>query len=316
MNYPPVTVLTLMYNTNSKYVFEGIQSVQRNKYPNLEHIIMDDCSPNQTHSLEVENWIKENNYPCRFIRNSTNQGVSKNLNQIISIAKGKYLMGCCDDILADDRIIKDVELFEQLSKEYAIVFGFSQSIDSESRLLPIMSPNIPLVENDNYFDALSKMGNFISGPAVTMRKEALRSVGGYDENFIVEDYDMWMRLSFAGYKFRVRPAVLIYYRELAGSLSSHPRITLDVLKIKAKFPDKIPMKSVFDQQLQILLKKKDDEKIKQIITLYKTLFPSNVFIRLFQLANFRFFQANLLSMKFRMGRMLLDIKHFRSKTSR
>ncbi|MCW3078449.1 MAG: glycosyltransferase [Bacteroidetes bacterium] len=310
MIYPPVTVLTLMYNTNPKYIIEAIESVQRNNYPNLEHIIMDDCSPDQNPSIEVENWIKENNYNCRFIRNPVNQGVSKNLNQIISIAKGKYLIGCCDDVLADDRILKDVEIFEQLSDDYAIIFGFSQSMDAESRLLPKMSPNMPVVENENYFKELSERGNFISGPAVTMRKEALRAIGGYGENLIVEDYDMWMRLSNAGYKFKLRPAILIYYRELKGGLSSHPRITLDVLKIKSKFPNRIPLKSVFDQEIQNLLNNKETEKLKQVISLYKECFPSYKFIRLFDMVHFTFFQSNLLSLKLLIGKSVLRLNSY------
>lgn len=308
MKYPPVTVLTLMYNTNAKYIIEGIRSVQRNNYPNLEHIIMDDCSPDATHSNTVEKWIKDNNYPCRFIRNSVNQGVSKNLNQIISIAKGKYLVGCCDDVLADDRIFKDVEIFEQLPDEYAIIMGFSQSIDADSNLLPIMSPNIPPVENENYFNELAAKGNFISGPAVTMRKEALRAIGGYDENLIVEDYDMWMRLSNAGYKFKARPAILIYYRELKGGLSSHPRIPMDVLKIKSKFPENIPLKSVYDQELQILLRRNDTAQVNQLIALYEETFKSYLFIRVLKFVHFKTLRLFLLSLKFTVGSIVLDIK--------
>lgn len=304
MNYPLVTVLTLMYNTKAEYIIEAIESVKRNNYPNIEHIIMDDCSPDEGPRNAVEKWVKENNYSCTYIKNAANQGVSKNLNDIISMAKGKYLVGCCDDVLVDDRIVKDVELFESLTDDYAIIFGFSQSIDAHSNLLPTMSPNIPVVDNDNYFKALVERGNFISGPAVTMKREALMSIGGYDGKLIVEDYDMWMRLSSAGYKFKVRPAILIYYRELKGSLSGHPQVYIDVLKIKAKFKDRIPFKSILDQELKRQLMLKEKEKVKEIISLYKKLFPTDIFLRVFLLSYFAFLRSGLLAIKFSIGRFL------------
>ena len=40
---PLVTVFTLIYNTNPKYVIEAIESVRANNYSNLQHIIIDDC---------------------------------------------------------------------------------------------------------------------------------------------------------------------------------------------------------------------------------------------------------------------------------
>lgn len=309
MNYPLVTVLTLIYNTPPEYLIEGIKSVQRNNYPNVEHIFIDDCSPDPGPKTVLKKWISDNNYKCRFIEHEVNQGVSRNLNEIISIANGKYLMGCCDDVLADDRIFKDVELFETLSDEYAIVFGFSQSIDAQSRLLPKMSPNIPVVESENYFNELAIMGNFISGPAVTMRKDALKAIGGYDENLIVEDYDMWMRLSDAGYKFKVRPAVLIYYRELKGSLSSHPRIPIDLLRIKAKFGNKVPLKSAFDQQLLALLKQGPDQSVKEVMNFYTECFKSYLFARLLKLAHFRAPRRMLLNAKLQAGSLVMKLRN-------
>lgn len=310
MKYPPVTVLTLMYNTNPNYIIEAIQSVQRNNYPNLEHIIMDDCSPDQNPSIAVEKWIKDNNYECRFIRNLVNQGVSKNLNDIIGMAKGKYLFGCCDDVLADDRIMKDVELFEELPDDYAIVCGFSQMIDAESRLLPIMSPNMPVVENDNYFTELINRGNFISGPAATMRADALKAIGGYDLNLMVEDYDMWLRLSHAGYKFKIRPAILMYHRLLPGGLSFHPKINLDRLKAKLKYPTRFPLKSILDQEIKSALKNRQAEFLEQIITLYKDCFPDYAFINFFETARYNFLRSNLLSLKFLIGNTVLKIKKY------
>lgn len=307
MKYPLVTAFTFIYNTNPEYIIQAIKSFQRNNYPNIEHIIIDDCSPDQNPSIAVEKWIKENNYECKFIRNPVNQGVSQNLNDIIAMARGKYLVGCCDDVLADDRIIGDVELLEGLPDDYAVVFGFSQEIDSEGKLLPIISPNPPTVKDDNYFEELVK-GNFISGPTVTMRTEALKAVGGYDKSLIVDDYYMWMRLSYTGYKFKMRPAITAYYRVHGQGLSYNPRLNLDVLKIRSKYPDRIPLKSMFDQEIRALLKQHETKKADEVIALYEESFRSYAFAKWLRIVRISGLRSALLFLKQKIGGVMLAFK--------
>ena len=300
MNYPLVTVMTLMYNTKASYVIEGIQSVIRNGYPNVEHIFIDDCSPDPSYSNEVERWIKENNYPCIFIRNEFNQGVSKNLNDIIRIAKGKYLIGCCDDILADNRIFKDVELFESLPDDYAVIVGYSQSIDADGHLLPIISPNPPRPKDDNFFNYLIK-DNIIPGPATTTKRSILESIGGYSVGILPEDYDLWLRLSYQGFKFKVRPEILIYYRVLSTSLSNHPRLYMDVFRVKAKFPDRINLKFFLDSELKNVLIRGEKDKCQEIIGFYKDQFPKSIFIKLLEVVRFKIIRLILLNCKYIIG---------------
>ena len=69
---PLVSVVTLMYNTG-KYVVQTLESVKSQNYPNVYHIIVDDCSSDNSIEL-VEGWIKQNNYPCHFIKNEKNKG--------------------------------------------------------------------------------------------------------------------------------------------------------------------------------------------------------------------------------------------------
>lgn len=307
MNYPLVTVMTLMYNTKASYVIEGIQSVIRNGYPHVEHIFIDDCSPDQSHSLEVENWIKENKYPCIFIRNEVNQGVSKNLNHIIHTAKGKYLIGCCDDILADDRIFKDVELFERLPDDYAVIVGYSQSIDAEGNLLPIISPNPPTPKDDNFFNYLIK-DNIIPGPATTTKRSILESVGGYSVGILPEDYDLWLRLSHQGFKFKVRPGILIFYRVLSTSLSNHPKLYMDVFRVKAKFPDRINLKFFLDEEIKRVLISDEQDKYKEIIKFYKEQFPKSWFIKLLDGLRFKTLRLALLNAKYFIGSLIQKMK--------
>lgn len=267
MNTPLVTVFSLIYNTNPEYTIQVLECIRRNNYPNLQHIIIDDCSPDQRPSQVVEAWVKENNYPCEFYRHERNMGVTKTLNEILQKAKGKYLIGCSDDLLSDDRIRGDVELMEKLPEDYAITFCISQDMNAEGDLLPFFSPGVAVPRDDNYFGLLLE-NNFISAPGVTMRTDSIRKAGGFDENLVVEDYDMWLRLSHAGYKFKLQPKVGAYYRVHAGGVSTKLRVLLEAYVIRCKYDYLPKVKVLLIQEIERTFAHKEYDLMKELIRLY------------------------------------------------
>ena len=60
-------------------------------------------------------------------------------------------------------------------------------------------------------------GNFVPAMATLIRLDALRAVGGYDENLTYEDYDMWLRLANR-FRFEYLPAKLANYRQVSTSM--------------------------------------------------------------------------------------------------
>lgn len=61
-------------------------------------------------------------------------------------------------------------------------------------------------------------------PSVVMRREALESVGGYQETSWAEDYDLWLRLDAAGFSLEKLPSVLLRWRQREGRLTwTHAR---------------------------------------------------------------------------------------------
>lgn len=84
---PLVTVVTVTYNS-AKYVREAIESILNSTYTNLELILGDDCSTDNTWEI-----IKEFNDP-RIVayRNDTNLGEYPNRYMAIALARGEYLI--------------------------------------------------------------------------------------------------------------------------------------------------------------------------------------------------------------------------------
>ena len=59
----------------------------------------------------------------------------------------------------------------------------------------------------------------IPHPSVMLRRDALEAVGGYRDVGWPEDYDLWMRLVFAGHRFEKLDDVLLFWRDSPGRAS-------------------------------------------------------------------------------------------------
>src|SRR5437868_7150756 len=97
MEYPLVSAEVLCYN-HARFVVECLESVKLQNYPNLELIVNDDASTDNSAAL-IEAWLAENkSIPHRFIHNKVNRGLCRTLNNALGQASGKYFCG----IAADD----------------------------------------------------------------------------------------------------------------------------------------------------------------------------------------------------------------------
>lgn len=222
---PKVTAVTLVYNTG-KYVIEAIESIRANNYPNLQHIIVDDFSTDGVSVKLIEDYINAENYNCLFIKHSENKGICKTLNEILSLSEGKYLFGLSDDLIFDDKIIKDVALFENIGSNYAVVHSMLQYINYDGSVkYPYVSPHLeyPRLISDNLsFNDVLKHSGFIGAPTAMMRKAAIEDVGGWNENYPAEDSQMWLKLAEKGYKFKFRADLTTYYRRSPTQITEIP----------------------------------------------------------------------------------------------
>ena len=202
-NLPLVTVCTLIYNTNPRYVIEAIESIRANNYPNLQHIIIDDCSPDPTPKEVVKQWIQDNKYPCEFYEHEVNYGVCKTLNHVLELAKGKYYFGCSDDLVKPDKLFRQVQLFESLSPEYALLYSDTEMIDSKGNNIGSIFSTFRKLDTgpEGYILEDLFLGNFIHFSGALIKTQCHDIIGGFNEDLIVEDIDMCLRIS---QKFKIK----------------------------------------------------------------------------------------------------------------
>ncbi|WP_439425178.1 glycosyltransferase family 2 protein [Oenococcus alcoholitolerans] len=131
-NYPLVSVIVPAYNVE-KYVKKTIESVLNQSYPNIELIVIDDCSTDNTLSI-LKNmlFIHEN---VHLIINRYNQGLSGSRNIGIRAAQGDYV----EFLDGDDRLKQDAVtvLVKQAQKHDADLVAFNyEVIRKEGELKP------------------------------------------------------------------------------------------------------------------------------------------------------------------------------------
>ncbi len=224
---PWVTVICTCYN-HEDYVAEALQSVVMQTYPNVELIVIDNGSTDQS-TVRIDQFVRQNP-AIRFLRNPTNPGLNRAFNQGLALAGGRYVIDLsADDVLLPDRVARQVDLFERLPGPCAVVFSNAVYIDKQGTELGIHYPvdangcavnNVP---SGDVFRAVLE-SYFICTPTMMMRRDVLNELGGYDETLSYEDFDFWVR-SARLYHYAYLDEVLTLKRQLPDSLSTqitHP----------------------------------------------------------------------------------------------
>jgi glycosyltransferase involved in cell wall biosynthesis len=207
-NLPKITILTLCYN-NAPAVIETLKSVRNQKYSNIEHLILDDCSPNNAFSV-LEEWIKNNNYNCKLYKNDVNKGICASLNTLIKKATGELIACNCDDLWDDNHLSDNIDLLiknqaDVLYSNVAVIdenhnfqFHYQDVLDyngypNKSDLIFDAHNSYKILDNKKAIEALFYT-NFLHPITMITYKKHIERVGYYDEKLPFEDYDMNFRL--------------------------------------------------------------------------------------------------------------------------
>ena len=121
MNMPEVSVLMTAYN-REKFILESIESVTQSTFKNLELIIVDDGSKDNT--IELVRHAMQKDSRIRFYQNENNLGDYPNRNQAASYAKGKYILYVdSDDQIQPDAIAYCMKYFEAFPEaDFSVIY--------------------------------------------------------------------------------------------------------------------------------------------------------------------------------------------------
>ena len=203
---PVVTVLIASYN-HAHYVRESILSVLKQTYKNIQLIVIDDGSTDNSVTI-IDVLAKQ--YDFQFI-SQENAGLPAVLNRGIALAKGKYFVSFgSDDIMVLDRIEKQVAWMEA-HPSFAVCAGNIIEVDADGQ--PLYKQHFPPACNLGFEDIFTHSVRNIRAPTAMIRRDVFDAVGHYDPSIRLEDIYMWLKIANRGYGIHVMSDILAYCRK-------------------------------------------------------------------------------------------------------
>ena len=216
---PLVSVICLCYN-QEQYVIEAIDSVLFQTYENIELIVVDDASTDNSQHI-IRNRLSSIT-EVKFIPLTENVGNCKAFNIGWQASSGDYIIDlAADDMLYPKRVAMGVECFLARGADFGVHFSNAQLIDKSGTITGVH-------ETSNFFTNTvpegfifrSLLSKYFINPVTMMYSKALLDyLEGYDESLAYEDFDLWVRSS-KKYKYCYSNQILVAKRDLHKSHGS------------------------------------------------------------------------------------------------
>lgn len=205
-----VSVIIPMYNAE-KYIEYTIESVINQTYKNLEIIVVDDNSSDNS-SLIIEK-LKKMDTRIVYIKLNENKGVANARNTGINISNGRFIAFVdSDDMWKKDKVEKQLEFMK--NKKYAFTFTSYEYISEDG----ISMNNIINAKECVNYKTLLK-GNSIGCSTVMIDKNKIKKISMPCIRH--EDYVTWLKILKSGECAYGLSENLGYYRKLSDSLSGN-----------------------------------------------------------------------------------------------
>jgi glycosyltransferase involved in cell wall biosynthesis len=195
-NQPLVSVCIPTYNAE-KTVVNTVQSILNQTYQNLEIIIVNNASTDDTLAL-----LRQFKDPkIKIYTNSKNIGGEKNWNRCIELASGEYIaIFHADDLYMPDIVEKQVQVFQD-KPPIGAVFTMTNHINECGEIigehkLPVELKGKGIYYFPEIFISILKNLNILVCPSAMVRSKIYKELAPFnDERFGTSaDLDMWLRI--------------------------------------------------------------------------------------------------------------------------
>jgi glycosyltransferase involved in cell wall biosynthesis len=185
---PLVSVVIPSFN-HGQYISQAIGSVLDQDYPNLELIIVDDGSTDDTHQV-LQEYVGRDR--VKVFLNKDNRGQGARLNFAIDQASGSFI--CIlpsDDWFLPGKIRRQVDRFAELPQEVGLIYTRGLNyLEAEDRYERDTEPAL----RGKVFSYILKNGNFIFPASTMIRRECFDQVR-FNEGFVAEGEGAFVRIS-------------------------------------------------------------------------------------------------------------------------
>ncbi len=210
---PRLSIITPSYNQGA-FIEETIKSVLAQDYPNLEHIVVDGGSTDNTIAVLKNyerslHWISEPDH-----------GQADAINKGLRMATGDIVAYLNSDDLYEPGALKTVGEFFACHSQAAWVTGRCRTINQSNQEIRRGITAYKNIWLHLHHDKVLYVLNYISQPATFWRRAVVARVGYFDETLhYTMDYEYWLRIISRNYRLWTLNVYLAQFRVHSSSKS-------------------------------------------------------------------------------------------------
>jgi len=233
-NQELVTVIIASFN-HAPYIEQSILSVIEQTYPNVELLVIDDGSTDNS----VERISALQSVHGFDFRVQKNQGLTRTLNEAIARAKGAFIAPFgSDDIMLKDRLKMQMDYIAD-KPEVGMCAGNIELMHADGTPYPkSATAQEPSFRRMDFEDVFLERKPYVPAPTMLIRREALNKVGGFDPSIRLEDLYIQLKITHAGYYIDALGTILARYRKHQTNSYKNIRfMTESILRIYQDYAD-------------------------------------------------------------------------------
>lgn len=240
---PKVSIVIPCYN-HGKYLSDALSNLEPGSIY-YEVIIVNDGS-SQQETIDILEVYRGKGYK---IIDQVNMGLAAARNTGIASANCKFIMLLDADNLIEPEFIKKAVLVFESDPSIAVVYSDAEYFGTKTGRWTVGEFNLQRLMISNYIDACAMV-----------RKSVFEELGGYDIRMKEiksgwEDWEMWLRIAFAGKQFRYIPQIGFKYRvgndSMIGGINNSYEIRNRLMDyIQKKYPKQLGQQYITEFVLQ------------------------------------------------------------------
>lgn len=229
INPPLVSVLVICYN-QERYIKEALTSALEQDYDNLEVVVADDASTDNTQQI-IRELGKDHPEKLKMYFNPKNLGITANSNVGLKHCRGEFVafMGG-DDVLLPGKISRQVEWFSQ--DDSRVLCGHDvEWIDQNGALLGIRTSELVPISSGRGASGFIKHGTPFAATSVMVRRSRIPEYGFHPALPVVSDWKLWIDVIATHGSYGYIPGIWAQYRRHRDNVTAKLswKITRDVL---------------------------------------------------------------------------------------
>jgi glycosyltransferase involved in cell wall biosynthesis len=228
-----VSICIPAYNAG-KYIAETLRSLCGQTYKNIEIIVSDNASTDNTGDIVKK--FAENDKKIKYFRNEANVGYVKNIRAAVEKASSETIaIYHADDIYEPEIVEEEIKVLLNNPKMGGVFVKLREFQDS-SRIVKRENPFYHFFNKLAFFDkkheclmggldqflpSLMKHGNFFACPSFMTTKPVFFEAGGFTDKYPSnEDLEFWLKILNKGYSLAIINKTLLNYRRTEGQGSA------------------------------------------------------------------------------------------------